>query len=484
MLAVLITTACTRGANSAATPTPTPRSPGQVAWTSCGSGFQCGIVTVPLDYSHPSAGTIDIAVNRKPATDPAKRIGSVLINPGGPGASGVTFLRGEAANMKVLNQRFDLVGFDPRGVGLSAPVRCLDGPQEDAFNAIDSVLDDPQEKQAFIQADKDYTAACQQRNANILPFVDTVSAAKDLDLIRAAVGDTKLTYFGFSYGTFLGETYAHLFPSHVRALALDGVLDPALSLDQINLSQVVSFERNLQAFMADCIARRAASTPCRYAQSGDPNTKLVALMRRLDSVPIPVGKRQLTRSLAMYGVLLSMYDQSFWPYLDQALTLADRGNGAVLLALSDFYFSRHANGTYDNEFDANWAINCLDHPVLNSVADYDRLGPAFAQASALFGPWSQFDNLACTDWPVRPTGHPGPLTAPGAPPILLIGGTNDPATPYAWAESVNQQLAGSVLLTRQGNGHTSYDVSVCSHAATDVYLIDLTLPAEGTVCSS
>jgi pimeloyl-ACP methyl ester carboxylesterase len=454
-----------------------------LSWASCGKGFQCATLQVPLDYAHPDAGTIGIALNRKPATDPANRIGSVLTNPGGPGASGIQFLQGEAASMTVVNRRFDLIGFDPRGVGQSAPVGCFDGPQLDKFNALDSVLDDPQEKQLGIQADKDYVAACQQRSAKILPFVDTVSAARDMDLIRAALGDAKLTFLGFSYGTFLGDTYAHLFPTHVRALALDGVVDPALSFNDLNLAQVVSFEQNLQAFLSDCLARRSAATPCGYAQSGDPYRKLMALMQRLDVNPLPVGSRQLTRALATTGVLFALYEQTFWQYLDLGLNLADQGQGAVLLALADLYFRRNANGTYDNLVDANWAVNCLDREVPTDIAAYDRLGPVYEKASPLFGPGSQYTNLVCAYWPVKPTGHAGPLTANGAPPILLIGGTDDPATPYVWAQAVHQQLAGSVLLTRKGNGHTSYDASACVHAAVDAYLLNLTLPADGKVCT-
>ena len=488
--AILVLTACTRnGSQQAAaspshspSPIPTP-SAGQVLWTNCQGGFQCGTVKVPLDYSHPNADTIDIALVRKPATDPTNRIGSVLINPGGPGASGIDFVRGEAAAMTNLNRRFDLVGFDPRGVGQSAPVLCFNGPQWDAFNAIDSVLDDSTEKQATIQADKDFVAACALRNAKLLPFVDTVSAARDMDVIRAALGDEKLTYLGFSYGTFLGETYAHLFPSHIRALALDGVVDPSVSMNDMNLTQTVAFDKNLQAFINDCVARRSVSKPCTYARSGDPQTKLSALMKRLDTNPMPAGTRTLTRELAMYGVLFALYDQNYWQYLDLALTQADLGNGRVLLALSDLYLGRNADGTYSNEFDANWAVNCMDHPVPTDVAAYDRLGPAFANAAPFFGPWSQYSNLVCAYWPVKRTGHPGPLTADGAPPILLVGGTNDPATPYAWAQAVHQQLSSSVLLTRQGNGHTSYNVSACSKQAIDAYLIDLTVPAPGSVCN-
>ncbi len=486
--AILLLSACSLGTQSWAKASPGPTSvptpaPGQVVWTDCGKGFQCGSVQVPLDYSHPRGDTIAIALIRKPATDPAHRIGSLLTNPGGPGASGVDFLRSEAAAMSNLNTRFDLIGFDPRGVGLSAPVRCYDGPQWDAFNALDTVLDDPQEKQASIQADKDFTAACEQRNAKLLPFVDTVSATRDMDVIRAAVGDDKLTYLGFSYGTFLGEEYAHLFPSHARALALDGVVDPSLGFNDLLLTQTAAFEQDLQAFLADCRARRTGANPCTYAKSGDPETKLNALMQRLDNNPIPGGSRMLTRELGMYGVLLAMYDQSFWPYLDLALTQTDQGNGRGLLALSDVYLGRNSDGSYSNEFDANWAVNCIDHPVPTDISYYDQLGPAFAKASPFFGAWSQYSNLVCAYWPVKATGQPGPLTSNGAPPILLVGGTGDPATPYEWAQAVHKQMAGSVLLTRNGNGHTSYDTSACAHSAMDAYLIDLTLPAEGTTCT-
>jgi pimeloyl-ACP methyl ester carboxylesterase len=481
VLVALLIGACAPQSNSVAKNSPTS-SPTLLRWSDCQGGFQCTTVQAPLDYAHPNDATIGIAISRKPATDTANRIGSLLINPGGPGASGIDWLRGEAGAMKNLNARFDLIGFDPRGVGKSDPVRCLDGPQNDAFQALDPVLDDPQEKQAGILADKTYVAGCMQRSSQILPFVDTVSAAKDMDVIRAALGDQKLTYLGFSYGTFLGQNYAHIFPTHVRGMALDGVVDPTLSADDLLYAQMVGFEQNLQAFLADCRARKSAASPCAYAQSGDPGAKLLALMRRLDDSPLQVGNRQLTRGLAMTGVLYTLYDQSFWPYLDRALTLADRNSGALLVLLADTYTGRNADGTYSNELEANAAVNCLDRSVPTDLAYYDALGAKYASTSALFGPAFQYSNLLCAYWPVKATGTVGPLSAPGAPSILVVGGTNDPATPYAWAQSVSQQLSGSVLLTRQGNGHTSYNSSPCSQQLIDAYLIDLSLPAAGTVC--
>ncbi len=212
VLVTLLAAGCIRNSNPVAKTSPTP-PPAQLKWADCGGGFQCSTVQVPLDYSHPDAAKIGIAIIRKAATDPARRIGSVLTNPGGPGASGIDYLRGDVAALSNLNTRFDLIGFDPRGVGQSAPVKCFDAPQEDAFNALDPVFDDPQEKQAGIEGDKSFAAGCMQKSAQVLPFVDSVSAAKDLDIMRAALGDQKLTYLGFSYGTFLGENYAHLFPT-------------------------------------------------------------------------------------------------------------------------------------------------------------------------------------------------------------------------------------------------------------------------------
>jgi pimeloyl-ACP methyl ester carboxylesterase len=485
VLVALLVSACTRSSSPVAHDSRSPLpSPSAVAWTSCGGGFQCGTISVPLDYSQPAADTITIAMIRKPATDPTKRIGSLLVNPGGPGDPAIDFLRQDVSAMTELNLRFDLVAFDPRGVGQSDPVHCLQPAQQDAYNAVDPVLDDPQEKATLIQAEKDYAAACEQQSGKILPFIDTASAARDMDMVRAALGDAKLTYLGMSYGTFLGQMYAHLFPTHVRALSLDGVVDPAVSPEDLNHAQLVSFESNLQAFLANCRARRTGASPCLYARSGDPGTKLAALMERLDAQPLQVGTRQLTRAIGLNGVLLALYDQSFWTYLDQGLTLADQGDGRVLMALSDTYYQRGTDGTYSSLEDANAAINCVDRPVASDIATYDALGPAYAQVSPLFGPAFEYANLICSFWPAKATGHAGPLTAEGAPPILLVGGTNDPATPFAWAQSVHAQLANSVLLTRQGNGHTSFDSSPCAHAAEDAYLINLTLPAAGTVCSS
>jgi len=477
VLVTMLAVACTQ--TPSASRSPSPLTAGSIAWTDCKKGFQCGNLKVPLDYSHPTGRKISIALVRKAATGTPK-IGSLLINPGGPGVSAITFLRDAATSYTNLNRHFDLVAFDPRGVAGSTPVTCVDSPTLDNYLSIDSVLDDPQEKQTAIQAYKDFAAACQHRSGDLLPFMDTASAARDMDLIRGALGDAKLTYLGFSYGTYLGQWYAHLFPSHVRALSLDGVLDPAVPANQSALAQMVGFQQNLEAFVADCKARN-----CAYGQSGDPITKINALMTRLDSTPMNVGGRHLTRSLAMTGVLQTLYDQSLWTYLERSLIAADSNDGRLLLFFADFYNERNADGSYNNLWNGAYdSIYCLDFPAPQDLATYDALGPTFAKASPLFGPWSQYSEYQCALWPVKPKNPQGPLTVQGAPPILLVGGTNDPATPYVDAQSVNRQISRSVLLTRQGNGHTSYDSSACAKTAEDAYLIDLTVPASGTVCSS
>ena len=470
VLVTILLAACTRNQPAAThSPTPSPAA-SKIAWAGCGGVFQCGTLQVPLDYSKPDGRKISLALVRKPATNPSTRMGSLLLNPGGPGESGIEYLRGDVSTYSNLNRTFDLVSWDPRGVGASTPVQCEDNAQLDVYVALDSVLDDPAEKQATIDADKNFAAACQQRSGDLLPYMDSASTARDLDQIRDAVGDQKLTYLGYSYGTYIGQWYAHLFPDHVRALSLDGVVDPTVAANESLLGQVKGFEQNWQAYLAS----RPAGT----------GAKVAADMARLDVRPLSVGNRQLTRSLAMTGVLLTLYSQQFWTYLDSAISELEHGNGAVLLALADQYVHRDNSGTYSNFIAINWATYCLDFAVPTSVAAYDRLGPAFAAASPLFGPWTQYSNLQCAYWPVKPTHSNEPLTVSGAAPILLVGGTNDPATPYSEAQSVNRQIGGSVLLTRHGNGHTSYDASACAHAAEDAYLMNLTLPAAGTVCSS
>ena len=481
VLVALLVSAC-RIPLPTASPGQSPSPPHALAsWSDCGGGFQCATIQVPLDYSNPEGRSISLALLRKQVTDPSRRLGSVLMNPGGPGGSGIDFLRRDARLFTELNTRFDLVAWDPRGVGASTPVMCLTGPQMDAFLALDPVLDDTEEQNAWIQANRDFALGCKRNSGDLLPFMDSESTAHDMDMVREAIGDKKLTYLGFSYGTYIGQYYAHLFPTHVRALALDGVVDSRLQGSAAVLDQLAGFEQNLQAYLAGCASR----STCPYAHASDPRARLVALMTRLDTTPVPAGSRQLTRSLAMTAVLATMYDQDRWGNLDEALAAVDAGDGSKMLAIADSYNERNPDGTYGSIANGAFAATaCIERSAAPTAVFTRSLTEAdVLKVSPFFGPWQEWEGLYCEFWPELPRAY-RPLTVSGAPPILLVGATNDPATPYQEAQGVSQEIPNSVLLTRTGNGHTSYGFSACIDVAENAYLIDLTLPPKGTVCST
>ncbi len=445
-------------------------------WSGCGGEFQCSTVTVPLDYSHPAAGSIGVAVIRKPATDSAHRIGSLLI---GATVAGVDFLRKNSVFYADQFKRFDLVAFDQRGFGRSSPVQCLTDAQRDAINEVDTVLDDPSEQRVFLQANQAVAEACQQKAGRIIPFVDTASAARDVDAIRAALGESRITYLGYGYGTFLGQMYAHLFPSRVRAMALDGLLDPAASAAAEWRLRAAGYEASLQAFLAYC----RSSASCPLARGGDPADRLGGLMQSVDRAPLRVGSRALSRTLVIAGLILGL-DPHNWNQLATALDDAAGGDGSGLLALADQYSGRNSDGAYATPGEAFLAQFCADHQVSGDVLQYGALGQALSKASPIFGPAFQYVPLECAPWPVKARSAPGPLPALGAPPALLIGGTNDPYYSLAAAQAVHAELPGSVLLTRDGYGVFSYVNSGCVRLAVNSYLAKLVLPATGTVCSS
>jgi pimeloyl-ACP methyl ester carboxylesterase len=449
-------------------------SPQPAKWGGCGGSFQCATVSVPLDYSHPGSGTIGVAIVRKPATAAAQRIGSLVMDFGGPGGSGIDFLRQSSTYYSNLNRRFDLVAFDQRGSGRSSQLRCLTSSQTDAINQVDTVLDDPQERQVFINANVAIAEACRETNARLLPFVDTVSAARDLDAIRAALGESKVTYMAFGRGTYLAELYAHMFPTHVRGMVLDGVFDPATPLTDLWLARAAGFEANLQAFVASC----QGSAGCSLGA-----TSISELQRRVDASPLRVGPRELGRTLAIAGILYGLEPQ-MWPQLQGALEAAINGDGAGLLALADLESGRRPDGTYAFNGDASTANLCIDRPVPADIAAYDALGAAMSQASPTFGPAFQYVASICASWPVKARGAVGPVDASVSAPVLAVGATHDPWWPYAGAVAVHERFAGSVLLTRSGYGSLSYYNSLCVRLAVDDYLTRGTTPAPNTTCDS
>lgn len=493
----LLISGCSGGSSTSASPSvpsaasvPTALKPyyaQQLDWRDCGvEGFQCATMKAPLDYTQPDGSDIKLAVSRAKATGPGKRIGSLLVNPGGPGGSAIGYLQSYAAvgYPAQVRARYDMVAIDPRGVGRSEPVECLTGPQMDAYTQVDQTPDDAGEVARLSGAYKEFAGGCARHSGEILPHVSTVETARDMDMLRALLGDEKLHYVGASYGTYLGATYAELFPARVGRLVLDGAMDPSLPAVEVNRDQTAGFETAFQSFAADCLKK--ADCPLGTASTADAATRLKQLFAQLDARPILTGdSRRLTESLATTGVIAAMYDESAWPQLREALTGAEKGDGSGLLSLSDSYYEREPNGTYANLMSANAAVNCLDLPPAFADADAAaRALPRFEKASPVFGRTFTWAALNCAHWPVRPTGTPHRIEAKGADPIVVVGTTRDPATPYKWAESLAGQLSSGTLLTYRGDGHTAYGRgSDCIDTAINTYLLDGTPPSEGKQCS-
>jgi pimeloyl-ACP methyl ester carboxylesterase len=465
----------------------------QVAWTDCstqssGPGWSCGKIEVPLDYSDVSKGTIHIAVTRKKATgDASQRLGSLLLNPGGPGGAGIGYAQDPSVVTKAVAARYDLVGFDPRGVGQSDSVRCLsdDTAAMDEFVSTDPMPRTPDEVAEVVKESVAVGKACEQKSARILPYVGTPNAARDMDVLRGVLGDEKLAYLGKSYGTYLGAVYAQEFPQRTGRLVLDGAIDPTLTSKQMNIAQAQGFEKLIREFVADC----AKQPNCPVGT--DPNagvTKLMDYLASLQKSPLPTrdGNRTVNYALGLTAVLQVMYVPQYWGTLRDALTAAMAGDGTQLLQWADLYNDRN-NGTYDNQTDANIAINCLDRPdpdaqsaqqiETTEVPDYTKQAPLLGEMLA----WA---DLTCATWPVKPESQPGPITAAGSAPILVVGTKDDPATPYAWAVGLAKQLQNGHLLSWNGSGHTAYTRgSTCIDTAVDAFLINGTLPADGTTCA-
>ncbi|MFE9564108.1 alpha/beta fold hydrolase [Streptomyces sp. NPDC006487] len=461
----------------------------KLSWRECGvPGFDCSTLKVPLDYENPAGGDIDIAVARRKATDPSKRLGSLVVNPGGPGGSGIGYLQAYAGigYPAPVRAAYDMVSFDPRGVDRSSPVECLNGPAMDKYTQVDQTPDTPAERALLVAAFKEFAAACQAHSRRILPHVSTVDAARDMDVLRAALGDEKLTYVGASYGTFLGAMYANLFPGRTGRLVLDGAMDPSRPAVELNRDQTEGFETAFRAFAADC----AKQTDCPLGQ-GSPEQiaeRLEEFFRKVDAQPVPTTDRArptLGESLATTGVIAALYDENAWPQLREALRAAmdgDDGNG--LLSLADSYYERGQDGKYANLMSANAAVNCLDQPPAFAGPEaVEKALPSFEKASPVFGAGLAWASLNCTYWPTKATGTAGVLQAKGAPPIVVVGTTRDPATPYKWAEALARQLDSGVLLTYDGDGHTAYGRgSDCIDSAINQYLLEGTAPKDGKKC--
>ncbi len=454
----------------------------KIVWTKCGSD-DCGTIDVPIDYQKPGEGSIRLALERANAT--GKRIGSLVINPGGPGAPGTDTAKEASLYFgDALRSSYDIVGFDPRGTGDSAPVDCLTDQALDAWVAADPDPDTPEEVKQAKENSTQFWAGCKARSGTVAAHVSTVEAARDMDVLRSALGEDKLDYFGFSYGTRLGATYAELFPDKVGRMALDGAVDPSISSRDGALSQAKGFETALRSYLQNCVD----GGDCFLGDTVDAGlAKIKSVIDEIDAKPLPTndpGGRELTVGLAFYGLILPLYSQDNWTYLDQGLQGAIDGDGSMLLFLSDFYGSRE-NGKYtDNSLEAINVINCLDDPWSVTPDQVPANYPDFEKASPTFGDVFAWGLTACNGIPFASTDEPDlKIDGSGAPPILVLGTTRDPATPYAEAVAMAEQLQSGVLISRNGDGHTAYNKgNTCVDDAVNGFFIDGTVPKDGLSC--
>lgn len=443
--------------------------------------FECATTEVPADYTDPDTDMLELAILRAVSTAPDRdRIGSLLVNPGGPGASGLDAAVTQALMLPdEMLASFDIVGFDPRGVGASSPVVCVDDAFKDELYGADPTPASDEELQDALDRSAALVDGCEAASGEALGSINTSNTAQDMDRLREALGDEQLTYLGYSYGTTLGSTYAELFPDRVRALVLDGAVDPSTDPVEKAEAQAAGFEQAFDAFAQACVEQGAACP-----LGADPRQFVTDLVAAAEQTPIPQASgdpRMGTAGFVLNGVLAALYDQEAWPLLAEALALAAAGDATGIIALADAINGRTDMG-YTNQLDANAVINCNDYPTPISEEDIAGYVEDWAEQYPLFGAFSATTGLStCVTWDTE--GNPVPdRDAAGADPILVIGTEGDPATPYEGAEVMADQLESGVLLTWEGEGHTAFPKTECITAAVVSYFIDLTVPEEGTTC--
>ena len=440
---------------------------------------------VPLDYSDPEGRTITLALDRVRATGPGRRAGSIVVNPGGPGASGLHLadyvqdsLLASGPEGEELAARYDIVGFDPRGVQRSAPVRCADDAGTTAFYSVDATPDDDAERAALVEAMERFATGCGERNPRRLARIGTANGARDLDRIRAALGDDELHYLGWSYGTELGTAFAEQFPERVGRLVLDGAIAPDVDPVEFALTQAQALEAGFRAFAAQC----EADERCPLAADGDPAAAFDRLLADLEARPLAVGSRELTASQVVSGVAQALFSPSEWDAIAAGIASALEGDGRSLLGIWDAYADRGPGGRYSNFSSAIAAINCIDYQWPQGDAGYDALVTRARTESPRFGQAFLWEFLPCAYWPVPPDPSPA-ATAPPAHPILVVGTTGDPSTPYAGAEALAAALPGAVLLTYRADQHTAYlSGSECVDDVVTRYFLTGDPPPNRTVC--
>ncbi|MDT0611732.1 alpha/beta hydrolase [Streptomyces lancefieldiae] len=439
--------------------------------------WQCATLEAPLDWAEPDGETIDLALIRAKATGD-ERIGSLLFNFGGPGGSGVSTMPSYADTVSSLHKRYDLVSWDPRGVAASEGVRCRGDQAIGDAESVDSTPDTAAEEQAYLKDAADFGNGCAKAAGKLMAHVSTTDTARDMDLMRHVLGDEKMHYFGISYGTELGGVYAHLFPKHVGRVILDAVVDPSADTMGHAENQARGFQRALDDYLEST------------GQEPEQGTRKIAdMLERLDAEPLPTSSagRKLTQTLALTGIVLPLYSKDGWPALTSALAAAEDGDGTELLALADGYNERDSSGRYGTATHSQRVISCLDDKQRPTLEETKKLLPRFEQISPVFGAFLGWDTAGwCHAWPV-PGQHENPeVSASGAAPILVVGNTGDPATPYEGARRMADELGKGVgvVLTWKGEGHGAYGSgSDCVDSAVDAYLLRGAVPKDGKVCS-
>jgi pimeloyl-ACP methyl ester carboxylesterase len=446
-------------------------------WSDLGDGTEEGWLEVPLDYAHPDGDTIQLYVARHKAVDPAHRIGTLLVNPGGPGygGSGLAF-SAEGIYGQDLLDRFDIVGWDPRGTGESEPaIDCID--DYDTYFGLDSSPDTAEERTQLVDAGRDFAAGCEARSGHLLPFVSTESSARDMDSIRQALGEDTITYFGFSYGSELGATWATMFPDTVRAAVLDGAVDPTVSYLQQNIQQAAGFEATFDTFLAQC----SADTQCAFNNGGNAEAAFDLLAAATDANPVEVSAQRtpVTQGVLMTAVADAMYDQSYWPRLELALADLQAGDGQGILDLYDDYYGYSGSG-WDDALEAYFAIGCLDDPGSTGPDDLYSHEAEFAAAAPRLGRSWMAELTFCSVW-AEPPAHAIEITGRGAGPILVVGTTGDPATPLQSTRNMAHALEDGHLVIVSADQHTGYGVNQCVDSTVDGYLVDPTVTLDGEI---
>jgi pimeloyl-ACP methyl ester carboxylesterase len=439
---------------------------GQIAWEDCGSA-ECGTLEVPVDYAVPDGDTLTLTIARVPARSD-ERIGALFVNPGGPGGTASDFAISLAMSLPdEISDRFDIVGVDPRGLGASQ-ISCDGDPQE--LYGVDYSIDSPEDTTAVLDVSQDYVDGCAQNAGDLLPYLGTENVARDIDAVRDAMGDEQLNYLGFSYGTAIGQQLADLFPDRVRAMIIDGIVDLGPTGVESAVDQAAGFEVALQSFADDCNADRS----CPIAP--DAIGAIEQLQALVEQAPIPAEPRDLGPGELATGLSLPLYSESLWPDLADAVADGLAGDGSGMVELADEYLEVA-------DFDVYYAVSCHDWEWPENPQEVLDAGAAVVAASPHFAEPIVNEYVPCAMWPVEEAPMPA-VTAPAAPPILVVSTTNDPATPYEAGVRTAERLASGVLLTYEGDGHTVVADGVpCVDDIATAYLVDLEVPEDGTTCS-